>query len=232
MAKRIHIPDGMHKITKNMIEKMAWDQQETVCGIDEVGRGCLAGPLVTAAVILPINKKHPLLQDSKLLTAEERLTAYRWITRHAAIGIGIIHHRYIDTHNIWQSTLHGMKRATMQLFAQRISLPMAIIVDAMPLELNVPAYQDIAIYYFPKGERYSSSIAAASIVAKVYRDQLMDYLNPLFPAYSFNQHKGYGTKQHYHAIQTKEHSLIHRTSFLTEGIYDREESPLEQQRIC
>lgn len=214
MSKRTYVPAGTGKLTKNLFEKTAWLEGRLVCGIDEVGRGCLAGPLVTASVIIPANKHMSLLKDSKILTPEERQKAARWITRHCWYGIGIVHNRLIDERNIWQATLVAMKRSLVQLLAISPHLPQAILVDAMPLSLLDTAYRDIPVYYFPKGENHSTSIAAASIMAKVTRDAIMNALDPLFPAYAFGQHKGYGTKTHRLALQELDHSIIHRQSYL------------------
>jgi len=232
MSKRLYIPAGTPKLTKNHFEKSAWLEGKLVCGIDEVGRGCLAGPLVTAAVITPANKHMPLLKDSKILTPEEREKAARWILKHCWYGYGIVHNRLIDERNIWQATLVSMKRALVQLLATSPHIPQAILVDAMPLSLLDTSYRDIPVYYFPKGETLSTSIAAASIIAKVKRDMIMNSLDPLFPAYSFGQHKGYGTKLHRDAIDEKEHSIIHRQTFLNESDHDPESDQSNQQSIC
>jgi ribonuclease HII len=214
MSKRLFVPSGTPKLSKNIFEKAAWLQGGLVCGIDEVGRGCLAGPLVTAAVIIPANKHMPLLKDSKILSPEEREKAARWITKHCWYGIGIVHNRLIDERNIWQATLVAMKRALVQLLATSPHMPQTILVDAMPLNLLDTVYRDIPVYYFPKGETFSTSIAAASIIAKVKRDAIMNSLDPVFPAYSFAQHKGYGTKLHRDALQEQSYSIIHRLSYL------------------
>lgn len=232
MAKRIHLPANTAKITKNFFEKNAWAQNHLVCGIDEVGRGCLAGPLVTAAVIIPAHKHHVLLKDSKILSAEEREKAARWITKHCWYGFGMVHHRLIDERNIWQATLMAMKRALVQLLATSPHMPQTILVDAMPLNLLDTAYRDIPVYYFPKGEHLSTSIAAASIIAKVKRDAIMHMLDPLFPAYAFGQHKGYATKQHRCMIQEHKHSIIHRQTFLNESAQDATDDHSNQQCIC
>lgn len=228
MSKRLYIPAGTPKLTKNLFEKTAWLEGRLVCGIDEVGRGCLAGPLVTAAVIIPANKHMPLLKDSKILTLEERLKAARWITKHCWYGIGIVHNRLIDERNIWQATLGCMKRSLVQLLATSPHLPQAILVDAMPLNLLDTAYRDIPVYYFPKGETLSTSIAAASIIAKVTRDEIMERLGPVFPGYAFDQHKGYGTKTHRRAIQEFDSSIIHRQSYLHDLSPDESDHAYQQ----
>lgn len=215
--------------TKNFFEISAWEQKSTVVGIDEVGRGCLAGPLVTAAVILPF-KTNRLLQDSKLMEAYERDEAYAWIIRNCAYQIGIVHNRIIDQHNIWQATLMAMKKALVNLMAQPIARPSAILVDAMPLTLTDTDFNGIPVYYFPKGERKSSSIAAASIVAKVTRDALMEKFATLFPGYDLEQHKGYGTKNHQNSIKTLGQTIIHRTSFC--GSITEVTNDYQQQTLC
>lgn len=202
------------KILHNSFEKSLWKQRKLVVGIDEVGRGCLAGPLVTAAAILPIGLTSRLLKDSKLLSAEERLKAYSWIIAHCRYQIGIVHHRIIDQHNIWHATILAMKKALVTLLCQINETPGAILVDAMPLKLGDTGFQGIPVYHFPKGEQKSSSIAAASIVAKVTRDALMEKYEALFPGYELKQHKGYATQIHQEHIRKLRHSIIHRESFL------------------
>ena len=218
---------------KNHFEKKAWKAQSVVVGIDEVGRGCLAGPLVTAAVILPPGKAHRLLKDSKLMEPEERIKAYQWIMMNCAHQIGIVHNRIIDKHNIWHATLIAMKKALVNLLAQPIKRPSAILVDAMPVKLEDTGIVDIPVYYFIKGEKKSSSIAAASIVAKVTRDALMQKYDTLFPGYHMGQHKGYSTKCHKDNIRQKRHTIIHRISFLgaIKTTIEKDETE-EQQTLC
>lgn len=198
---------------KNEFEFTAWADGQYVCGIDEVGRGCLAGPLVTAAVILPLNKSSRLLLDSKLLTEEERHKGALWVAKHCWYAYGIVDNRTIDRYNIYHATLIAMKKALVHLLATGPK-PSAILVDAMPLKLGDTGYLDIPVHYFPKGERKSSSIAAASIIAKVKRDQLMATFNDIFPGFHFNEHKGYGTKKHKDVLQELYPLIIHRQSFL------------------
>jgi len=202
-------------------EKLAWREGQTVLGVDEVGRGCLAGPLVAAAVILPIwatrSIKSRMLRDSKLMTALQREEAYEWIVAQCRYGVGIIHPRAIDRVNIWHATLLAMKRAIFGLFATNPAMqkPQVILVDAMPVNLfESAAYADIPVLSFPRAEQQSSSVAAASIVAKVTRDRLMERLASSFPAYALEQHKGYATKIHRGAISADGHAIIHRLSFL------------------
>ena len=221
-------------ILKNQFEKEAWAQEKHVVGIDEVGRGCLAGPLVTAAVMLPLNKPHRCLKDSKIMTLEEREKAYEWIIKNCAYQIGIVHNRLIDTHNIYQATLIAMKKALVNLLAQPIPTPSCVLVDAMPLKLFDTGYQALPVFYFPKGESKSSSIAAASIVAKVTRDRLMEEFEIAFPGYKIGQHKGYSTPTHKECITMQRHSIIHRLSFLSHIIHQENKSgnEYEQQTLC
>lgn len=215
-------------IYKNQYEKASWSQGFVVCGIDEVGRGCLAGPVVTAAVVLPVNKTNPLLKDSKVMTPQERQKAYSWIVTHCWYSVGIVHNRQIDQHNIWQSTLIAMKKALLALISTCPYKPSAILVDAMPLQLLDTEFKDIPVHHFPFGERKSSSIAAASIVAKVVRDQLMAVLDMAVPGYGLSIHKGYATQVHRDAITQFRHSILHRTTFLRSKEDDRD----KQQTIC
>lgn len=216
---------------KNTLEFLAWDAHSLVCGIDEVGRGCLAGPVVAAAVILPPYKNHPLLKDSKLLTEKELLTGYRWIIKHCTYSVGIINNRIIDKNNIWQASLQAMERALMNLLAGQKTLPSAILIDAMPINLALTGYNAIQVHYFPKGERLSTSIAAASIIAKVTRDRLMADMDIIFPKYAFGEHKGYATKKHKQAILKHGHTIIHRMSFLSRTIKPEKEDNEEQQTL-
>lgn len=217
------------KFNKNTFEKHAWSDLKVVVGIDEVGRGCLAGPLVTAAVILPVNKISPMLKDSKLMTAEERQKAYNWIIRNCWYGIGMVHHRLVDQHNIWHATLIAMKKALVHLLAICPEQPTAILIDAMPLNLFDTSYKDIPVNYFPKGERKSSSIAAASIVAKVTRDRLMGLFDPLFPGYGWTENKGYSTPSHKQAVKQLQHSIIHRMSFI-ENLHTQADDEFNEQQ--
>lgn len=222
--------------TKNSHEFLSWANLGVVCGIDEVGRGCLAGPLVTAAVILHPNKLNRMVKDSKLMTEPERLKAADWIIKNSWYSYGIVHHRMIDQHNIWQATLIAMKIALINLLAITPHKPQAILVDAMPLKLADTNFRDIPVHHFDKGEKYSSSIAAASILAKVKRDAMMANLASALPGYLFEQHKGYSTAIHQKAILELERSIIHRQNFLKKLLSNPEFNPEkpheEQQSLC
>lgn len=220
-----------HTLTKNSFEQIAWQQELTVCGIDEVGRGSLAGPVVACALILPIGQAPDFLRDSKEMTERQRIQAAAWIATHCIYAFGIVNNHDIDSNTIYQSTLQAMKKALINLYAQCTQLPSAVLIDAMPLQMRNTHYAQIPIHHFCKGESLSSSIAAASIMAKVYRDDLMNHLHNVFPGYGLNRHKGYGTAQHQAAIIAKQHSLMHRRTFLT-TIYNKRGEYAKQQSLC
>ncbi len=205
------------KIPHNFFEKKAWANNNYVCGMDEVGRGCLAGPVVVTAVILPIGTKCRF-KDSKLLTANEREKDFIWITENAFYSTTIISHTLIDKINIYQATVHAMKRAYLQLIETipfEYQLLKYLVTDAVALTFDKNhTHRNLEINHFPFGESVSTTIAAASIVAKVTRDQLMNNMTEIFPAFSFNKHKGYGTKQHYAELATSGECIIHRKTFL------------------
>ncbi len=196
----------------NLYEKEAWARSELVCGIDEVGRSCLSGPVVAAAAILKPNTRYKLLKDSKLMSVKERETAYAWLIKNSTYAVGITHHRIIDARNIYHATLVAMKRAVMQLLAVSTEYPSIILVDAMPVKLD---HLDIPVIHFSSGERQSKSIAAASIIAKVTRDALMTRIDSVTPGYAYSNNKGYGTKAHREGIDSEGLSVIHRMSFIT-----------------
>lgn len=198
------------KFKKDAFELEAWLIGDFVVGIDEVGRGCLAGPVVTAAVALFPNVRHPLLKDSKLLTRPELEKAYTWLISHSFFAIGSCSHLIIDRVNIYQATRIAMDQALANLLFSMRKNPRYVLIDAIPLLFNDGGHE---VRYFIKGERKSSSIAAASIIAKVTRDRLMEKFDALFPAYGFAHHKGYATREHQAAIEAVGTSVIHRTSF-------------------
>lgn len=198
---------------KNGYEFLAWQLDQTVCGIDEVGRGSLAGPVVAAAVILPKNCSYRLLKDSKMMTPEDRYKAACWIRRNCYYGYGIINHRLIDKHNIYHATLIAMRKAVMNLLATG-QKPQSILIDAMPLNLNDSCYHDIPIYHFAFGEKRSTSIAAASILAKVKRDSIIEKMDKLFPHYAWNTNKSYSTREHKAALIKHNHTILHRLTYL------------------
>jgi len=162
-------------------------------GIDEVGRGPLIGPVVTACVVLPKDFVLEGLTDSKKLTEKKREQYYDYIIEHAvSYGIGIVSPERIDEINIYEATKEAMYMAYNEA-NKKIKIDY-ILIDAMPLELDVPNTSII------KGDSKSISIAAASVVAKVTRDRMMYELDKKYPEYGFGSHKGYPTKKHIEAI--------------------------------
>lgn len=208
----------LNKLTKNIYENNSWQEKKYVCGLDEVGRGCLAGPVVTAACILQINSNSKLLKDSKLLSKKQREKAFIWIKKHAYFSIGISDHKKIDQLNIYQSTKITMEKSLLQLLniiPFNINKIKYILSDAMPLDKNILIQnENIEFQHFPKGEKYSATIAAASIVAKVFRDNLMQKIDTIFPSYNFKKNKGYGTNDHLEALKQSGPTIIHRKTFL------------------
>ena len=176
-----------------------------IAGIDEAGRGALAGPVIAAAVILPINCGINGLQDSKQLTPKQRDRLSNEIYRVAvSIGIGSVDSRGVDNLNVLQATLLAMRQAIENLTPQ----PDYLLIDG----INLPAI-DIQGEAIPKGDSRSYSIAAASIIAKTTRDRLMVALDRTYPDYGFSQHKGYPTSQHRQAIAQHGPSDVHRHTF-------------------
>ena len=221
--------------SKNYFEISAWKKSNYVCGIDEVGRGCLAGPLVTCAAILSQNTTHNLLKDSKILTEKERNIAYKWLIKNCFYSIAISSHKKIDSLNIYQTTIQTMKKALLQLLEITPFLYNQIkyiLIDAMPLSLKeYNIYKNIEIHSFNKGESLSISIAAASIIAKVERDKLMKNVNSIFPKLNLEKHKGYGTAEHLDILTTYGPSIIHRSTFISKILKKEENNESKQQVI-
>lgn len=177
-----------------------------ICGVDEAGRGPLAGPVCAAAVILPKDLELPGLTDSKKLTDRKRRELFPLIQEHAvAYGIGFATEQEIDEINILQATFLAMRRALDQL---------AVMPDLALIDGNREKNFGIPVKTVIKGDTLSANIAAASILAKVSRDNLMVELAETYPQYGFEIHKGYGTKAHYAALREFGPSPIHRMTFL------------------
>ena len=175
-----------------------------IAGVDEVGRGPLAGPVVAAAVILPKACKIPGLNDSKKIPKSKHKEIYEAVLQNAiAIGIGIKDNHVIDQVNIYEATKLAMMEAIGQLEPQ----PQHLLIDAMKLDLPIPQTSII------KGDANSLSIAAASIVAKVTRDQMMEEFDKEYPGYDFAQNAGYGTAKHLAGLDKLGVTPIHRRSF-------------------
>ncbi|HOI84875.1 MAG TPA: ribonuclease HII [Acholeplasmataceae bacterium] len=186
-------------------EKELYDQGYTlIAGVDEAGRGPLAGPVVAAAVILKRGETFTYVNDSKQLTEKERDLALLEIKEKSlAIGIGISSVEEIDLINIYRASREAMLSAIKQLKIK----PDYILTDAMPMEIDIPMQAII------KGDAKSVSIAAASIVAKTTRDAYMTEMDKLFPQYGFKKHKGYPTKEHLEALKTYGPTPIHRKTY-------------------
>ena len=177
-----------------------------VCGVDEAGRGPLAGPVCAAAVILPPDMKIPGLNDSKKLTDKKRRELFDIITSEAvSYGIALVDEKQIDEINILQATFRAMEQAVSKLNM----VPNLVLVDG-----NREPKLELPVKTVVKGDSLSASIAAASILAKVTRDRLMEELDETYPQYGFAVHKGYGTKRHYEALREFGPSPIHRMTFL------------------
>ncbi len=203
------------------MEKNLWQYEQElntqgytcICGIDEAGRGPLAGPVCAAAVILPENLVIPGLDDSKKLTDKRRRELMPIIKEQAvAYGIGFASHTEIDEINILQATFLAMKRALEQL---AVKPDFALIDGNRETDFGLPVKTVV------KGDSLSANIAAASVLAKVTRDDLMEELAREYPQYGFEIHKGYGTKAHYGALTEYGPSPIHRMTFLKKFYGDK-----------
>ncbi len=176
-----------------------------IAGLDEAGRGPLAGPVVAAAVMLSADRPIPGLRDSKRLSPQQRYTVYRAILQQAvAWGIGIVPHVQIDQHDVLWATKEAMIRAVRQL----PWAPDLLLIDGT-VSLPLPIAQRTVV----RGDACCASIAAASVLAKVIRDRLMVAYATRYPEYGFDKHKGYPTREHYACLQKYGPCAIHRRSF-------------------
>lgn len=192
--------ERLHQFDKPFLSRFG-----TIAGVDEAGRGPLAGPVVAAAVILPSNCRLPGLNDSKQLSAAQREALYAVIQRCAvAIGVGIVEAGEIDRINIRQASFAAMRLALADL----LLTPLHILVDGFEIPGH-PLPQTRVI----KGDALSAHIAAASIIAKVTRDAIMTFWHRAFPEYGFIDHKGYGTERHIDILRRHGPCPIHRQSF-------------------
>ncbi|HOD37032.1 MAG TPA: ribonuclease HII [Syntrophales bacterium] len=184
-----------------------------IAGIDEAGRGPLAGPVVAAAVVLPRGYKNGAVRDSKKLTPRSRDVLYEVITRDAlSIGLGVTEPSVIDRVNILQATLMAMREAVTGLSLQ----PDYLLVDGLH-RIDLPLEQRTII----RGDDLSLSVACASIIAKVSRDRIMEIYHHQFPQYNFLRNRGYGTREHVEAIGRHGLCKIHRRSFkISKGALD------------
>jgi ribonuclease HII len=194
---------------ENSLRRMGFNY---VAGVDEVGRGCLAGPVVAAAVVLDPGRYIPRVCDSKTVTALEREKLYTSITRGAiAWGVAACDPLEIDHINIHQASLRAMQRAVMSL----VPLPDIVLVDAFRIP-GLPMAQRPVVH----GDASCTAIAAASIVAKVTRDRAMVELHASDPRYGFDRHKGYATRDHLDAVGRFGYSAAHRRSFRPASLFD------------
>jgi ribonuclease HII len=184
-----------------------------VAGVDEVGRGCLAGPVIAAAVVLDPDRYVPRVCDSKTVTALERTRLYEKITRVAVTwSVAAAECDEIDRINIHQASLRAMQRAVLAL----VPMPDFVLVDAFRIPDLLVAQRAIE-----HGDARCTAIAAASIVAKVTRDRMMLELHARDPRYGFDKHKGYATKDHLDAVSRFGYSDVHRRSFRPPTLFDR-----------
>lgn len=196
----------LDRIENMKIYENKYSEFSYICGIDEVGRGPLAGPVVTAAVILPKDARILYANDSKKLTEKKREELYDVIMEEAlSVGIGVVSHTVIDEINILQATYEAMRQAVGKLSIT----PDLLLVDAV----KIPG---LSIRQVPiiKGDAKSLSIACASIVAKVTRDRMMVELDNIYPGYDFAGNKGYGSEKHIKALKEIGPCEIHRRSFI------------------
>lgn len=191
--------------------KFKREGKDLIIGIDEAGRGPLAGPVVAAAVILTAHSFKNRIDDSKKLTPLQRERAFLEIAEKSVFGVGIVSEQVIDRVNIYQAT-----RIAMEIAVGRVLVKIdpaagprlqAIVDGNMTPRITIPCMKII------KGDARSQSIAAASIVAKVTRDRIMDIYDKVYPQYGFSVHKGYGTERHRRALREYGRSFIHRRSF-------------------
>ena len=195
---------------ENSLRRMGFNH---VAGVDEVGRGCLAGPVVAAAVVLDPDRYIPRICDSKTVTALEREKLYKAITQAAvAWGVAACDPVEIDTINIHQASLRAMNRAVMSL----VPLPDVVLVDAFKIPDLLMAQRSVV-----HGDARCTAIAAASIVAKVTRDRVMIELHAADPRYGYDRHKGYATRDHLDAVNRFGYSEAHRRSFRPPSLFDR-----------
>ncbi|PKN53363.1 MAG: ribonuclease HII [Deltaproteobacteria bacterium HGW-Deltaproteobacteria-13] len=190
----------------NTFEKIAYQEgYQLIAGVDEVGRGPLAGPVVAAAVIFPHDYENSEINDSKQLSAAKREKLFETINEEAiAVGMAVVDTEIIDRLNILRAALQAMREAVLELSIS----PDFLLIDGLHrIDLLTPQKPVV------KGDALSISIAAASIIAKVSRDRIMEIYHRQFPQYNFRQNKGYGTKEHCKAIEQFGICKIHRKSF-------------------
>jgi ribonuclease HII len=185
-------------------EQLRKEGKAPLAGCDEAGRGPIAGPVVASAVILPTGLRIAGLRDSKKLSPSRRESLFWEILEKAeAVGVGIADHKVIDRINILRATIKAMCAAMEDLIVP----PRMIVVDALRLPVKTEQLTLV------RAEDRSASVAAASVVAKVTRDRLMDHLHSLYPEYGFNRHRGYATREHLLMLEKLGPSPVHRRTF-------------------
>lgn len=195
-----------------------------VAGVDEVGRGPLVGPVVASCVVLPENYTLNGLTDSKKLSKKQREKYYKIIEEDAlGIGIGVVSEKVIDEINIYEATKIAMKEAIKDC-SKKIRIE-HVLIDAMKLDIDIPTTSII------KGDLKSITISAASVIAKVTRDKMMEDLDKIYPMYGFKDNAGYGTKKHIEAI--KEYGIIdeHRKTFKPVCLYLDKINILQKEKV-
>ena len=193
-------------------EKKYWSTGvSNVVGIDEVGRGPLCGPVIAAAVVFPAGLEIPEINDSKKLSPKKRAELYEIITKEAtSIGLGVVHEDQIDQMNILNATILSMKKAVDAL---------EVSADLLLVDGNLKKISTIKQQSIIKGDSKSQSIAAASIIAKVTRDRMMEQYDKVFPGYGLSRNMGYGTREHMDALKDLSSTPIHRQSFKPVSTY-------------
>jgi len=201
-------PDDSRQVPVDPFYHETWARglgHKLIAGVDEAGRGPLAGPVVAAAVILPEGVRLSGVRDSKKMTVRARSEAFHTVMGAAlTFGIGVVSVSYIEKFNILQASLEAMSRAIKALDPQ----PEIILVDGIHA-VPIPTRQKC----LKKGDQISRTISAASVLAKVYRDRIMVSYHRLYPAYGFDQNKGYGTRRHLEALKQVGPSPVHRLTF-------------------
>ncbi len=189
-----------------------------IAGIDEVGRGPLAGPVVACAIVIPDNLVSDLIKDSKLLSPAARIKAYDFLIQQSiSYGIGIVDHQTIDKINIRNATRQAMEQALSML---NHTVDIVLIDGNMEIHTGLPQKTII------DGDKLHLSIAAASVVAKIYRDGIMEIYANQYPEYGFEKHKGYGTKEHMAALEKYGPCPLHRKTFLRKFFNKQSKLPM------
>lgn len=206
LAKELKRLSALYDMERSLREK----GYTLIAGVDEAGRGPLAGPVVAAAAILRLDTNIIDLKDSKLLSERKREAVYEQVIKTAvSYAFDVVDKDYIDEHNILNATLYAMKKAVEKLSVK----PDFILVDAVKIP-GVVIPQQAVIH----GDNLCACIAAASIIAKVERDRIMKNYDKIYPQYGFSRNKGYGTKEHIDSIKKFGYCPIHRKSFSIKGL--------------